>query len=229
MTNLIEPTEATELHWPSCNSRTHQVAWRGDDWLQDKQTKTLKIHSNLLDTWQTVPAYKCEILQHTIRDLKPNEMKESKWIPTCEKLLHVQCFSLVNVEPDHLVCVCFLSNDGQTLNFTQKLHHSSVFLHCCVSPGCSGWLQEKLNSENKSRTSDSPHEVRKLKLCWWTSRETHSTRQDADSLNFDLSRDAQRVDSLQLQSVLILQHVTTVHRHLQDTSRKYLITSSAPF
>lgn len=52
-------------------------------------------------------------------------------------------------------------------------------------------------------------------------RETHSTRQDADSLNFDLSRDAQRVDSLQLQSVLILQHVTAVHRHLQDTSRKF--------
>lgn len=94
-------------------------------------------------------------------------MKVSKWTPTCEKLLHVQCVSFINVEPDHHVSVCFLSEDDQTLNFTQNLHHCSVFLHWCVSPGCSGWLQEKLNSENKSRTSDSPHEDRTLNLCSW--------------------------------------------------------------
>lgn len=48
--------------------------------------------------------------------------------------------------------------------------------------------------------------------------DAHRLLQNSHDVNFDLSRDGQRVDPLQRQSIFVVQHVRAVDRHLEATA-----------
>lgn len=138
--------------------------------------------------------------------------------------------------PDHLKTRLSAEKGTEKKNHIWNIWRINRWWVCSpLSPDRSGWDQQTLHSENKPTKSDKP-EFPGEPAFWRLlgadrqTRQTHrSWGEDTHSLDLDFSWDADGVNPLQLQTVFVLQHVTSVYGHLdhRDT-RIYFRRDSCP-